>query len=677
MDVTTEFGEIRLSVFTSTKSHEAFEPSFLALRDSLQRYGHPQPELVFTDNVSDATMLQRIYPSLLEGVQPVDAWAHLDPLSLPPTPQICVTLVQGLENIENIIRGYLFQPDGSEQLDSFKMVVGMDMEWNVQISNCGPAVSAKSGKTAILTIAQDTTVHVLQIAPFVFPGKFPPLLSTFLSHSGVTKVGRGIKNDLKRLTNEVKPLHDFKGGEDLIDMAYDRGLVPSRNKSLADLCGRILHRRLDKNPEVRTSTVWEDHNLPPKYIEYAALDAWASWKIYQELLTLPIPGILPKNSPMGTAVSLWTEDHLQIAAHGFLSDRQLKEASGISLSKATQTIITVTEVYVPGALLSTHKKASLESFGPPPFQIVCQWRHLQSRDSAKHDSVSNNPHDQADPGLRILTAEEERDYRIMEKNHGALNQLGDTTKADSHNDSNDLNEIYSDPPVLDTYSKDPESEQTGTQLLSAITPPDATRIYSRVLKDLWHLMHMIVPPANHGLRHAFSTAFRDILLVPDDDDKKRISNYAVEKGTTFEKLVRSKPQWVWAHCKRLVRPPSVLYPLVEELFKTYGPLKDAATGQPLFNKNVWKAAQGVLKTIRDGFVSDPPGVALYYQIGVDSKANNLPIYHCCRGTNLSEGAVHRPILHVFPSNGVGVRHAIMSLVAFVLKHNLKVLLILN
>jgi hypothetical protein len=110
--------------------------------------------------------------------------------------------------------------------------------------------------------------------------------------------------------------------------------------------------------------------------------------------------------------------------------------------------------------------------------------------------------------------------------------------------------------------------------------------------------------------------------------------------------------------------------LPKQLFRTWGPLQDAATGIPLFNQNAWKAAQGILRTIKDGFVSDPPGVALYMQIGVD--ADDLPVYFCCRGTNISEGAVHRPILHVFPSTGVGVRHAILSLAAFILRHNFNV-----
>ena len=47
-----------------------------------------------------------------------------------------------------------------------------------------------------------------------------------------------------------------------------------------------------------------------------------------------------------------------------------------------------------------------------------------------------------------------------------------------------------------------------------------------------------------------------------------------------------------------------LYPLVAKLFKTYGPLKDAQSGLPLFNADAWKIAQSILKMIKNGFISD-------------------------------------------------------------------------
>ena len=57
MDMTNEFGEICTSIFTSTKAHEAFESGFAAIRESAMKYGYPEPEVAYTDNISDAPML--------------------------------------------------------------------------------------------------------------------------------------------------------------------------------------------------------------------------------------------------------------------------------------------------------------------------------------------------------------------------------------------------------------------------------------------------------------------------------------------------------------------------------------------------------------------------------------------------------------------------------------------
>ena len=158
------------------------------------------------------------------------------------------------------------------------------------------------GKPAILTIADDSSVTLLQIAPFIHAGHLPPILSSFLSLPSVRKIGRGIKSDLKRLSNEVKPSKAFSGAHDLATMAEERGLVPSKVVSLADLSARILHQRLDKDPSLRLSTVWEDSVLPQQNINYAALDAWASWLIYKKLESIPLPGRLDFNAPAGTEV---------------------------------------------------------------------------------------------------------------------------------------------------------------------------------------------------------------------------------------------------------------------------------------------------------------------------------------------------------------------------------------
>lgn len=97
--------------------------------------------------------------------------------------------------------------------------------------------------------------------------------------------------------------------------------------------------------------------------------------------------------------------------------------------------------------------------------------------------------------------------------------------------------------------------------------------------------------------------------------------------------------------QRTIPPLDQLYELVSTLFRTYGPLKDAIIGNSLFNTSAWKGAKSVLKLIQEGYLSDPPGIDLYYQVGLDHKENGLPVWHCIRGTNSTEGGVHHSIQH--------------------------------
>ncbi|KAG8910810.1 hypothetical protein FRC02_007000 [Tulasnella sp. 418] len=135
-------------------------------------------------------------------------------------------------------------------------------------------------------------------------------------------------------------------------------------------------------------------------------------------------------------------------------------------------------------------------------------------------------------------------------------------------------------------------------------------------------------------------------------------------------MLHHNPKWLWKHCKHVIPPPNELMSLVKEVYSTYGPLKDAKTGVPLFNDVAWEATKNVLKVIQQGLVSDPPGVPLYYAYGTDK--DGLTLYRCACGTNSTEGGVHRPIRALMPKSGASPRHAHMALLDFILKHNLQV-----
>ena len=127
--------------------------------------------------------------------------------------------------------------------------------------------------------------------------------------------------------------------------------------------------------------------------------------------------------------------------------------------------------------------------------------------------------------------------------------------------------------------------------------------------------------------------------------------------------------WLWQHCKCIIPPAEELYNLVANVFHVYGPLKDAQSFLPLFNSAAWSVAKNILELVQKGFLSDPPGVALYYQVGVDGKTG-LPLYHCMRGTNMTEGGVHTHLRSRLPTSGVSPRHVQCCLLDFNLRHNL-------
>ena len=55
----------------------------------------------------------------------------------------------------------------------------------------------------------------------------------------------------------------------------------------------------------------------------------------------------------------------------------------------------------------------------------------------------------------------------------------------------------------------------------------------------------------------------------------------------------------------------------------------------------------LLDTTRLGFLSDPVGIPLYYQMGVNK--DGLTIYRTICRTNSVEGGVHMAVRHVFGS----------------------------
>ncbi|KAG6818637.1 hypothetical protein H0H93_003273 [Arthromyces matolae] len=670
LTMTNEKGEIKGCFFVPSKSQSQYVDALQKISEELTLYGHPQPQAFYTDNISDKGMLERVFPSLLDDVVAVEKYSHLPEFSLPDT--LHPSILSSTSHINNVVRGILDDIPLTGQI-----TIGFDSEWNVDTSG-GRIIG--HGPPEIVQIAYKDQVYILRVGTVLAEqGSLPHELLNLLQDGRVVKAGRQVTGDLRRLAiaSHQEP-SSFQGGLDLAAYAKQQLLIDDAQLSLADLTASILGQCLPKNRIQQITFDWSSSELTPNQIQYAARDAWVSLSLWHKISQAPAPSLLTETSAksIGLPVIILTEDHKKTAAKGVVSQAASHHSvDGINITP-TRTVITVNEVLVPGTVMSQHQKRSLQEMGIPPFDVVTHRTHVRviglppntpslpstmftsSRPTSPRASTSSELESET-PMLPPPCDEEDPEMSDM-----IDVPLGDMISNIGNSDET-VGQIIGD--------RDIESAELGSETLGPNQPASFTTIIrTRVIKDAFHVFNMIYISRSHGLRVPFAQALRDALLVPHPEDKRQIEAYLGTKNLKWDDMMRYNPSWLWRHCRRTIPPPEIIYPLVHDVFMTWGPLKDAKTHKPLFDGKAWKKAKEILELIRCGFVSDPPGVSLFYILGLDKHANGLPIYRCVRGTNFVEGGVHTHLRNMLPSRNTSVRHMIICLLDFILRHNLLV-----
>ena len=73
---------------------------------------------------------------------------------------------------------------------------------------------------------------------------------------------------------------------------------------------------------------------------------------------------------------------------------------------------------------------------------------------------------------------------------------------------------------------------------------------------------------HHGLHRPFAQSLRDALLIPDASDKAAVSHVLDTLYTTYDLMVLTNAEWVWAHVKRFIPEPEILLPRVTQVLQT-------------------------------------------------------------------------------------------------------------
>lgn len=508
-----------------------------------------------------------------------------------------------------------------------------------------------------------------QVHSMLAAGTLPPILCQVLSNPCIWKVGKNVALDLANLQKACQHPDEFRGAQDLAQLAKSRLQISSAHASLSDICATVLQKCLPKNVSERTSGQWEDEILSMEHIRYAALDVYASLALYHTLESLPYPSPLQLEPPppLGTTILLSSTSNTngRYVARGVVVE-QPPHFDGINISPS-QYLIEVHQVYAPGFKISTHHKQALSEIGPAPFCVVCLKSHvfqfsgdiqstvLEQSSSSSSEQAQTSSLDQEDFEGDITTG--------LNDEHGLLSGSSDP---DSSSELLGNESLVN----LSHYQSDLQALSAAKDDLDALQLKWPKAIRSRVLKDPFHVFNMFYLAAGHGLRNDFCGQLRDAMFIPNPEDKARIVDWASHRSPplSWEYLLLSKPAWVLSRVRQTIPPPEQLYDLVKKVFYTYGPLKDAKTNQPLFNAEAWRVAKNILKLVLKGFVSDPPGISLYVALGSDRYG--LTVYRCMRGTNYTEGGVHRHLVKRLPTSGVSIEHMHACLKDFILYHNL-------
>lgn len=388
----------------------------------------------------------------------------------------------------------------------------------------------------------------------------------------------------------------------------------------------------------------------------------------------------------GTRVQLVTRNGALSVAYGYISQHQPKHFNGVKVTSG-RIVVTLDSITIPAyrvraELLSAHQDIPLSELGSQlPFSLLCCIRDLRA------SPINPSPSQGQTESLTSISVP-----LAAPLQPNSLGDGGDPPESESNScqPGCDNCDVVCNCEILlssESCRYDPNSEQsiTGAEKddgsLQKVQALDEIMmgihggieqgvIRSRVLGDIWHLMNQFKISVHHGLRRPFSRALRDALFIPDPEDVANVERVLKMKDMTFKNAVLYFSDWVWQRVKRCVPPAEILASRVVEVFRMYGPLKDAKTGQPLFSEDSWETARNIMENIKMGYYSDPPGMRFYTFVRNDK--NGLSIYRCSRGTNNVEGGIHQNIIRRFGSFNASPRLAVNLLRDYCLTHNLKV-----
>jgi hypothetical protein len=198
------------------------------------------------------------------------------------------------------------------------------------------------------------------------------------------------------------------------------------------------------------------------------------------------------------------------------------------------------------------------------------------------------------------------------------------------------------------FDSDPEQQEDDDII------DEVFKVLTRVLGDAFHVMDRVKVPMHHDFKIAYFRALRAAIFLfnPEDVANVKRSLKIETDPKAWDRLLAFHFKFIAERVRRRIPDPDMLFERVQHVFNTFQDTKDAKTGKPLFNEAAKHKSKLVLKLIKSGLLSDPPGYSFYAK---KMNSNGLPmkdkyglqLYRSIRGTSLLES------LHQFLTRSFG------------------------
>ncbi|CAK5273589.1 unnamed protein product [Mycena citricolor] len=525
---------------------------------------------------------------------------------------------------------------------------------------------------------------ILKMSDYDHRAQFPPSLLAILTNSSLIKVGFGIRRSFQHLItvfgiSKIETVLRTRSSSifDLGKLAKLKGVVNDDKASLHALAGTVLRQSY----------------MPSQNVSGLSEGIDCQWQIFIALHKRDAVGLPLMSSQSEMDRQLVTlvlackpvaegcivghhPGHLDVVMDAEGTTKRINMSS-------SQSLILLTKMLVPGAILNLHKQTLewIVGHGSQAVVTTSQLRSQGSSDPVPACSIADLLGVPAPPNP-ITEYPDFEPYAPSPSNFDCAEEVWEWDSDDDDTEGEDDYAHFTFNTLDSVIQMEVDEKASADMLITnfntgvhfvhcACTEP---KFPTRVLDDALHFMDRLLRllSRKNSAFKAFAHDFSEAIFIRDHADETAVRAVLEKHGIVWEYAKRAKLAVLNRRIRRIIPPRDILLSHLDKLFDAYADLicsTKSASG-PFFTPDAREMWKNLRKTAQQGYLSDPPSIPLYYLMGKDHDGLNL--YRTVQGTNSIEGGFHMAIHRVFGSLRASAELAECLLINWILRRNIKV-----